>query len=117
MKSIKLFDKSFIKDHKNLLNCAIVNVTPLLKIKQLKQKNKRLQIKEFPFITNNKSRISFAIKFFLKKTKNKKETKMYKTLVTELLAVATNSGKYMNKKKDLYEYAYLKKKYFYYRWF
>lgn len=117
LKSIKLFDKSFIKDHKNLLNCAIVNVTPLLKIKQLKQKNKRLQIKEFPFITNNKSRISFAIKFFLKKTKNKKETKMYKTLVTELLAVATNSGKYMNKKKDLYEYAYLKKKYFYYRWF
>jgi len=117
LKSIKLFDKSFIKDHKNLLNRAIVNVTPLLKIKQLKQKNKRLQIKEFPFITNNKSRISLAIKFFLKKTKSKKETKMYKMLVTELLAVATNSGKYMNKKKDLYEYAYLKKKYFYYRWF
>jgi ribosomal protein S7 len=117
LKSIKLFDKSFTKDHKNLLNCAIVNVTPLLKVKQLKQKNKRLQIKEFPFITNNKSRISFAIKFFLNKTKSKKETKMYKTLVTELLAVATNSGKYMNKKKDLYEYAYLKKKYFYYRWF
>lgn len=117
MKSIKFFDKSFIKDHKNLTNRAIVNVTPLLKIKQLKQKSKRLQIKEFPFITNNKNRISLAIKFFLKKTKSKKETKMYKMLVTELLAVATNSGKHMNKKKDLYEYAYLKKKYFYYRWF
>ena len=38
-------------------------------------------------------------------------------LMTELLAVANNSGKYTNKKRDLYEYAYLKKKYFYYRWF
>ena len=116
LKSIKLFDKSFVKDHKKLINRALVNVTPLLKIKQLKQKKKRLQVKEFPYITNNKNRISLALKFFLNRTKNKKEIKMYKILVTELLTTANNSGKYTNKKRDLYEYAYLKKKYFY-RWF
>ena len=117
LKSIKLFDKSFVKDHKKLINRALVNVTPLLKIKQLKQKKKRLQVKEFPYITNSKNRISLALKFFLNRTKNKKEIKMYKILVTELLTTANNSGKYTNKKRDLYEYAYLKKKYFYYRWF
>jgi len=112
LKSIKLFDKSFVKDHKKLINRALVNVTPLLKIKQLKQKKKRLQVKEFPYITNNKNRISLALKFFLNRTKNKKEIKMYKILVTELLTTANNSGKYTNKKRDLYEYAYLKKKIF-----
>jgi len=117
LKSVKFFDKSFIKDHKKVLNRGLVNVTPLLKVKQLKQKKKRLQIKEFPFITNKKNRISSALKFFLNKTKNKKEIKMYKILVTELLAIANNSSKYNNKKRDLYQYAYLKKKYYYYRWF
>jgi len=117
LKNIKLFDKSFIKDYKKLLNQALVNVTPLLKIKQLKQKKKRLQIKEFPFITNKKNRASSALKFFLNKTKNKKEVKMYKILVTELLTIVNNSSKYNTKKRDLYEYAYLKKKYYYYRWF
>merc|ERR1711957_295474 len=117
MGSIKLFDKSFAKDHKKTVNRALVHVTPLLKVKQLKQKKKRSQIKEFPFVTNNKNRISLALKFFLNRTKNKKEIKTYKMLMTELLAVANNSGKYTNKKRDLYEYAYLKKKYFYYRWF
>jgi len=117
LKSVKFFDKSFIKDHKKVLNRGLVNVTPLLKVKQLKQKKKRLQIKEFPFITNKKNRISSALKFFLNKTKNKKEIKMYKILVTELLAIANNSTKFSNEKQDLYKYAYLKKKYYYYRWF
>lgn len=115
LQSIKLFDKSFIKDYKNLINCAVVNLTPLLKIKQLKQKNKRLQKKEFPFITNRKNRISLAIKFFLKRMKTKKEIQTYKMIVTDLVEITTNSGKYISKKKDLYEYACLKKKYFYYR--
>jgi len=115
LKSIKFFDKSSVKDHKKLINRALVNITPLLKVKQLKQKKKRLQVKEFPYITNNKNRISLALKFFLNRTKSKKEVKMYKMLVTELLAVANNSGTCTNKKRDLYEYAYLKKKYFYYR--
>ena len=73
LKSIKFFDKSFVKDHKKLINRALVNITPLLKVKQLKQKKRRSQVKEFPYIINNKNRISLALKFFLNKTKNKNE--------------------------------------------
>lgn len=117
LKSIKFFDKSFVKNHKKLINRVLVNITPLLKVKQLRQKKKRLQVKEFPYITNHKNRISLALKFFLNRTKNKKEKKIHKVLVTELLDIANNSGTFTNKKKYSYEYAYLKKRYFYYRWF
>jgi len=117
VKSIKFFDKSFVKDQKKLINRAIINVTLLLKIKELTQKKKKLQSKEFPYIVNDKNRVLLALKFFLNKTRNKNEIKTYKKLVTDLLAVANKSGVSTNKRKNLYEYAYLKKKYFYYRWF
>lgn len=117
LKSLKFFYKSFVKSHKKAINRALINITPLLKVKQLKQKRKRAQLKEFPYIVNNKSRITLALKFFLTKTRNKKETKMYEKFVTDLITVANRSGVSINKKKSLYEYAFLKKKYFYYRWF
>jgi len=115
LKSLKLFYKSFVKSHKKAINRALINITPLLKVKQLKQKRKRSQLKEFPYIVSDKSRISLALKFFLTKTRNKKETKMYQKLVNELVTVANKSGVSINKRKSLYEYAFLKKKYFYYR--
>jgi len=117
LKSVKFFYKSFVKNHKKVINQVIIKITPLLKVKQLKQKRKRSQLKEFPYIVNKKNRISLALKFFLNKTKTKNEIKTHKKLVTELLAVANNSGLSINKKKSLYEYAFIKKKYFYYRWF
>jgi len=117
LKSLKLFYRSFVKSHKKAINRALINITPLLKVKQLKQKRKRSQLREFPYIVNSKSRISLALKFFLTKTKDKKETKMYQKLVNELVVVANKSGTSINKRKSLYEYAFLKKKYFYYRWF
>lgn len=100
-----------------MINQALVNVAPLLKVKQLKQKKKRLQIKEFPYIVQNENRVSLALKFFLNRTKKKKEIKMQKKLIPELLAASNSSGITTTKKRYLYEYAYLKKKYFYYRWF
>jgi len=117
LKSLKFFYKSFVKSHKKAINRALINITPLLRVKQLKQKRKRAQLKEFPYIVNNKNRITLALKFFLTKTRNKKETKMYAKFVTDLITVANRSGVSINKKKSLYEYAFLKKKYFYYRWF
>ena len=117
LKSIKFFDKSLVKNHKKLVNQVLINLTLFLKIKKLNKKKKRSQVKEFPYIVNNKNRISLALKIFLNKTKNKNEMQMYKKLVTDLLAAANKSGISTSKKKSLYEYAYLKKKYFYYRWF
>ncbi len=117
LKSVKFFYKSFVKNHKKVINQVIIKITPLLKVKQLKQKRKRSQLKEFPYIVNKKNRILLALKFFLNKTKTKNEIKTHKKLVTELLAIANNSGVSINKRKSLYEYAFVKKKYFYYRWF
>ena len=117
LKSIKFFYKSFVKNPKKLLNRAIINITPLLNVKQLKQKRKRSQSKEFPYVVNNKNRIAIALSFFLNKTKSKHETKTYKKLIIELVPIANNTGVHISKKKSLYEYAFVKKKYFYYRWF
>jgi len=51
----------------------------------------------------------------LNKTKKEKETKMYQKLVTELVNVTKKSGGSITKRKSLYEHAFLKKKYFFYR--
>lgn len=116
IQNVKLFQKSFTKNYKKFINRSIINVAPLVKVKQLQQKRKRSQTKEFPYITTYKTRIALALKFFL--TKNQKaKTKTYKRIFTELLNASKNNGSFITKKKTLYEYAFLKKKYFYYRWF
>ena len=117
LKSIKFFYKLFSKNHKEFINRAFINITPLLKVKQLKQKSKRSQLKEFPYIVKDANRISSTLKFFLTKTNNKDEKKMHKKFINELLLATKNTGANISKKKSLYEYAFLKKKYFYYRWF
>lgn len=114
---LKKFYKSLTKNHKKCINKALVNFTPLLKTKQLKQKKKRFSLKEFPYIVKNKNRISFALKFFLNKRKEKIGMKIHIKLIDELIAAAKNIGTNINHKKSLYEYAFIKKKYFYYRWF
>jgi len=115
LKSIKIFYKSLTKNPKKLINRAIINITPLLNVKKVNKQTKRSQPKEFPYVVDNKNRNSLGLKFFLNKTKNKNEMKIYKKLVIDVLAVANKSGVSTNKRKSLYEYAYLKKKYFYYR--
>lgn len=115
LKSIKLLHKSFTKNHKKVIARAVVNAAPLIKIKQLKQKRKRLQQKEFSYIVRDKNRLSTALSFLITKTKLNSETKVHKKLITELLSAAKNSGATINEKKRLYENAFIKKKYFYYR--
>lgn len=98
-----------------MINKALTNIAPLLKTKQLKQKKKRFSLKEFPYVIKNNSRISLALKFFLNKGKQRIEKKIHKKLTDELVATAKNIGIGLHRKKDLYEYAFVKKKYFYYR--
>ena len=54
-KSVKVLNKLNIKNHKKLINRSIINVAPLLKIKQLRNKKRRSQLKEFPYIVQNKN--------------------------------------------------------------
>jgi len=117
LKSIKSLNKLDLKNPKKLINRSIINVSPLLNIKQLKNKKKRSQLKEFPYIIRSKNRVSATWKFFLNFSKKKTEKNFSNVLVSELLATANNSGIKKKKKKSLYEYAFLKKKYFFFRWF
>jgi len=114
IKNVKLFQKSFKKNYKKFVNRSIVNVAPLLKVKQLKQKKKRFQSKEFPFIVTKKARIALTLKFFINK-KKRIGTTMDKKLLSELLFAAKKTGTIITTKKNLYEHAFIKKKYFYYR--
>jgi len=95
-----------------VFNRALINLMPLLKVKQLKQKRKRLQLKEFPYIINVKSRISIALKFFLNRKKSKKDTKTSQRFVGELVAVANKSGISISKKKKFVRIRLYKKKIF-----
>jgi len=72
-----------------------------LKVKQLKQKRKRSQLKEFPYIIKKQTRVSLALKFFLDKTTNKSEIKTHQKLLTDLVATATKSGANITKRKSL----------------
>jgi len=117
LKSLKLFYKLYAKNYIKVITRAVINTTPLIKVKQLKQKRKRAQLREFPYIVNKKNWIPLALKLLLSKTKKEKEIKMYQKLVTELVNATKKSGGSISKRKNLYEYAFLKKKYFFYRWF
>ena len=117
LKSTKYFYKSFLTNPKQVINKALINAAPLIKIKQLKQKKKRSKLKEFPYIISTNKRFSATLKFFLNRTKLKVDYKFYKVIIDEFIAAAKNSGNGISKKKSLYEYAFLKKKYSYYRWF
>ena len=76
---------------------------------------KRFSLKEFPYVIKNRNRIAVALNFFLNETNKKKEIKIYKKLINELVSAAKNLGISLSKKKSLYEHAFVKKKYFYYR--
>jgi len=112
LKSIKFFYKLFSKNHKEFINRAFINITPLLKVKQLKQKSKRSQLKEFPYIVKDANRISSTLKFFLTKTNNKDEKKMHKKFINELLLATKNTGANISKKKAYMNMLLLKKNIF-----
>lgn len=59
--------------------------------------------------------MSWALNFFINKPTKKKEMKMYKNFVSEMLSTAKNLSINVNNKKDVYKHAFLKRKYFYYR--
>jgi len=115
LKSVKLIQKSIVKNHRKLIKIALVNITSLVKVKQLKRK--RFQFKEFPFIINKNTRIPMALKFMFKNFDSKTEIKIEKRVVNELLQASKNIGTSINKRKNLYEYSFVKRKFSHYRWF
>ena len=115
LKSIKSMQKVLIKNHKKLIKIALINLVSLVKVKQLKQR--RSQSKEFPFIVNKKVRVPMVLKSMFKSFERKTDIRIEKQLVHELLQASKNIGSNINKRKNIYEYSFIKKKYSHYRWF
>nr|YP_009495530.1 ribosomal protein S7 [Psammoneis japonica]AWQ64260.1 ribosomal protein S7 [Psammoneis japonica] len=114
LKSIKLIQKFSDKNEKDLIKQTIVNNAPILQVKQIKRKRKKL--KEFPFIITRKIRIFFAIKLILETSKQKLSRNFANKLKQEILLSANSSGEGIKEKKAIQEHALKLKKYAHYRW-
>lgn len=115
LKSLKLIQKIYFKNHNKLLKYAIINSSPIINIKQIKRIRK--QTKEFPFILKKNIRVSFGIKLILKIIENKSEKTFYEKFNNELIFASKNSGNSIKNKKEIHDHAFIKKKYANYRWF
>lgn len=116
LRSLKVLQKNINKNHENLLKLAIINVAPIIQMKQIKKK-KRKTVKEFPFVLNEKNRISLSIKSILKSLNKKSNYKVYKRFSSELLTISQNKNEVLKTKEINHENALTKKKYAFFRWF
>ena len=115
LKGVKLLQKTLRKDYKKIIKIAVINLTSLIRIKQLKRKQFRL--KEFPYITANKIRTTLALKHLFWNLPKRTNTKIENNLMREFVQASQKNTILEEKRKNIYEYSFLKKKYSHYRWF
>ena len=95
------------------MEIAVINTYPIFKINTIenkKRKKKQRKIITVPsFITNNTSRISFAIKLMLKNLKSKTSKIFYEKFNEELLLTSEKRGEALFLKKELQKQGFLSK--------
>lgn len=116
LKSFKVLQKNTNKNHKDLFKAIIVNTAPIIQMKQIKKK-KRKTIKEFPFVLNQKNRITLSIKTILKVLSRKKGLKFHVKFPTEILSIVQYKSDTLKVKEKTHDEALIKKKYVFFRWF
>lgn len=116
LKSLKQIQKIHTKKKfDELLKLGLINSSPIVYLKHIKRKRK--QTIEFPFLLQFNSRLFYGIKFILNNCKSKNSNSFYKQLELELINSSKNLSKSVEKKKNLHQQAFLKKKFANYRWF
>jgi len=116
LKSLKKIQKIHNKKKfDELIKLGLINSSPIVYLKHIKRKRK--QTVEFPFLLQFNSRLSYGIKFILNNCKSKNSNPFYKQLELELINSSKNLSKSVEKKKNLHQQAFLKKKFANYRWF
>jgi ribosomal protein S7 len=116
LKSIKTFQKTLNKRHKNLLLLSIIYSTPILKMNKT---TKKKLIKEIPtLLINKKNRISLAIKYIIKMAKeNKTGIEFNNKLTQEILSNSQNNGNATKFQKEQQKNVLIKKRYLMnYKW-
>lgn len=113
LKSLKELQKNSFKNTKKTVKIAVINASPIFKINTIenkKRKKKQRKIIKVPsFITNNTSRISFAIKLMLRNLKPKKSKIFYEKLYEEILLISEKTGEVLLFKKELQKQGFLNK--------
>lgn len=116
LKSIKKIQKNLEKNHKSILKLLIINNSPIIDLKKIKQKRKIRM--EFPYILSKKKRIFLSFKNIFIFIKKDVKSNFYKTFYNEIIfCIKDKNNDILKKKKNLYSYAFTKKKYSKYRWF
>jgi len=114
IKSLKLLQRSVIKNHINLIQLAVINTTPTFKInQQLLKKGKRKSKKDIPtFITNDLLRIMLSLKFIKgASTKSQISTSFYKNLTQEIVASSALKSQSIEQKNELQKQTLINKRY------
>lgn len=115
LKSLKLIQKQNFKNHKDIIKYSFVNTSTLVYIKQIKRKKKK--IKELPFILNKKDRISSSIKLIIKNSLKQLNVNFFKKFSQEIILSSKNQSYSIKDKNNIYDKAFLQKKYANFRWF
>lgn len=110
----KKLQKSSNKHFKNLVQLAIINLTPIFKLKeQIVKKGKRKAIKNSPFfITTDALRMMVClklIKYVVIKSKN--SNPLYVKLANEVLLASTLKGDSIDRKTEMQKQILLNKRY------
>ena len=116
LKSLKIIQKiHYNKKFEDIVKFGLINSSPVVYLKTIKRKRK--QTMEFPFLLQDKLRLSYGIKLILKTCKFSKFKKFYEQLNLELTESSKNLGLNKDKKLQLHQQAFAKKKFSNYRWF
>jgi small subunit ribosomal protein S7 len=121
LKSLKTLQISSNKSSKKLFQLALVSSTPIFKVNtiiQKKRKKKKQKAKIIPaFISNKKSRASFAIKLILKNAIKRKGNSLFQEITNEILMSSQNKSQTLEAKKESQKQVLLNRHLFkYYRW-
>lgn len=119
-KSFKSIQKSQKKSHTKIVKLAILNLTPVFRVIELKNKRrKKKSIKEIPaFLSCYTYRTSWGLKYLIKTLTSKASSGFFSDQLNhEILLNATSEGNAVTFKNELQKKALPKKKYFkHYRW-
>jgi small subunit ribosomal protein S7 len=114
LKSLKLLQKTTIKNCRSVIQLAVINSTPTFKVnEQAVKKGKRKSTKDVPsFILSDYLRIMMSLKFLKEvASKNRGSVDFYQSLAKEVLSSSLHKSQSVDKKNDLQKQVLLNKRY------
>jgi len=116
-KSCKLTQKNYLKNYKELIKAAIINLSPIANIGFISiKKRRKIKRKETTYILKPNKRIFFSITTIVKTAKKKNPILFYKKFSDELIISSKALNKHAKKKILIHKQAF-KKKFSNFKWF